>query len=127
LEKAVTGFIRGLFGKSKKDDDAAKEKKDANAYFLDADSSKSFGDIDYMRTAREVRKSFPKGFGETTEVVSSMDKKKAEEQKKAEAEKSEAKEQKIEPKAQFSKSDGVSSASTNMDMFRKMAKDIKKS
>ena len=122
----MTGFIRGLFGKSKKDD-AAGEKKDANAYFLDADSSKSFGDIDYMRTARAVRKSFPKGFGETTEVVSSINKKEAEEEKKAEAEKSETEKQKIEPKAQFSKPDGVASASTNMDMFRKMAKDIRKS
>lgn len=122
----MTGFIRGLFGsKPKKDESAAQAKKDENAYFLDADSSKSFGDIDYMRTAKAVTKSFPKGRGEVTEVVSSIAKIEREEEVKIEAQKQT--EQKIEAQAQFRKPDGISSASTNMDMFRKMAKDIKKS
>jgi hypothetical protein len=119
----VTGFIRGLFGGKKKDDDAQKD----GGYFLDADSSKSFGDIDYMRTAKSVRKSFPKGFGEMTEVVSSMDKKEVVEEEEKQVEKAEVEKLKIEPKAQFGKSEGISSASTSMDMFRKMAKDIRKS
>lgn len=119
----MTGFIRGLFGGKKKDGEAKKD----SGYFLDADSSKSFGDIDYMRTAKAVRKSFPKGLGEVTEVISSMDKKEVAEEEEKQVEKLQAENQKIEPKAQFGKSEGIGSASTNMDMFRKMAKDIRKS
>ena len=32
----------------------------AGAYFLDADQAKTYGDIDYMRTAKAVRRTFPK-------------------------------------------------------------------
>lgn len=128
MEKAVTGFIRGLFGsKSKKEDGEAKAKKDTNAYYLDSDSSKTFGDIDYMRTAKAVTKSYPNGRGEVTEVISSMDKKIVEMEEEIKEETKKQTELKIEPQAQFRKPDGVSSASTNMDMFRKMAKEIKKS
>jgi hypothetical protein len=119
----VTGFIRGLFGgKSKKEESAPQVKKDVNSFFLDNDSAKTFGDIDYMRTAKAVTKSFPNGLGEVTEVISSIDKKavEIEEEKKAKTE------DQIKPEAQFRKPDGISSASTNMDMFRKMAKEIKK-
>ena len=123
----MTGFIRGLFGsKAKKEERAPEVKNDGKAFFLDADSSKSFGDIDYMRTAKAVTKSFPKGLGEVTEVISAMDKKVVaeEEEKKIKTEKQAEKQ--IQPQTQFSKSDGIASASTNMDMFRKMAKEIKK-
>ncbi len=130
----MTGFIRGLFG-SKKDKNASqvddltnsRTKKNDSAFYLDNDSAKTFGDIDYMRTAKAVTKSFPKGLGEVTEVISTYDKNiiDAEEAKKSEAETKA--ETKIESKAQFGKSDGIASASTNMDMFRKMAKNIKKS
>ncbi len=124
----MTGFIRGLFeSKSKKEDGEAKAKKDANSYYLDTDSSKSFGDIDYMRTAKAVTKSFPKGRGEITEVISSMDKKIQEMEEERKEETKKQTQLKIEPQAQFRKPDGISSASTNMDMFRKMAREIKKS
>lgn len=119
----MTGFIRGLFS-SKKDDDN-KAKKEDNAYFLDNDSSKTFGNIDYMKMARTVKKSFPKGFGEVAESTSSIDKKVIKIEEEKEEKKAKA-EEKIEPQAQFRKSEGIASASTNMDMFRKMAKEIKK-
>ena len=122
-ENTVTGFIRGLFGsKGKKSESAPQVKKDVNSYYLDNDSAKTFGDIDYMRTAKAVTKSFPKGLGEVTEVTSSIDKKarELEEEKKVKTE------DQIKPQAQFRKFDGISSASTDMDMFRKMAKEIKK-
>lgn len=121
----MTGFIRGLFGgKAKKEESAPQVKKDFNSFYLDNDSAKTFGDIDYMRTAKAVTKSFPNGLGEVTEVISSMDKKimELEEEKKAKAKT----EDQIEPQTQFRKPDGIGSASTNMDMFRKMAKEIKK-
>lgn len=46
----------GLFGKKNKQEDS--EKKDSD-YFLDQDSAKTFGDINYMRTPKGVRKTFP--------------------------------------------------------------------
>ena len=46
----------GLFGKKDKKDDSDNKE---SAYFLDQDSAKTFGDIDYMRTPKAVRKTFP--------------------------------------------------------------------
>jgi hypothetical protein len=48
------------------------------AFFLDADDAKSLGNIDYMRTAKTIKKTFPgtagrQGF-ETVEIVSSQGK-----------------------------------------------------
>ena len=111
----MTGFIRGLFGK--------KSKKEENAFFLDADSAKTYGDIDYMRTAKTVKKSFPKGLGEVAEAISSLDKAEIDlEEQESTAQKAE----KIEIKPQFKKSEPTVGTSTDMDMFRKMAKEVKK-
>ena len=124
----MTGFIRGLFGsKSKKvGDENAEAKKDSREFFLDADSSKTYGDIDYMRTAKAVRKSYPKTLSnndlEGIEVISSMEKLSSDRAVfNPEVIKSETFSQ-PEPKQQTSKANN----DTNMDMFRKMAKDIKK-
>ncbi len=38
---------------------APKKKKDDNSYFLDADASTSFGDLDYMRESKPIRHTFP--------------------------------------------------------------------
>ena len=46
----------GLFGKKDKKDGSDNKE---SAYFLDQDSAKTFGDIDYMRTPKAVRKTFP--------------------------------------------------------------------
>lgn len=121
----MTGFIRGLFGGKNDDNKADNKKKEDNAYFLDNDSSKTFGNIDYMRMARTVKKSFPKGLGEVEETMSSIDKIDRKGVEVAEEKEVKA-EEKILPQAQFRKPDGIANASTNMDMFRKMAKEIKK-
>ena len=52
----MAGFF-GLFGK-KEEDEGPKD-----AYFLSADDSKTYGDIDYMRTSKTVRKTFVKTVG----------------------------------------------------------------
>ena len=49
----------GLFGKKDKKDDSDNSDNKESAYFLDQDSAKTFGDIDYMRTPKAVRKTFP--------------------------------------------------------------------
>ncbi|MCL2927284.1 MAG: hypothetical protein O4861_23125 [Trichodesmium sp. St16_bin4-tuft] len=70
----MTGFIKGLFGK--KDDNQPKE-----AFFLDADSASSLGDVNFMRKSKTVKRSYPKAAGkindiegETEKSVSSMKK-----------------------------------------------------
>lgn len=53
----MTGFIRGLFSKKKK------PEAPSNAFFLDDDSAKSLGNLDYMRTPNTVRRTFAKSLG----------------------------------------------------------------
>ena len=59
----MTGFIKGLF-KGNKDSGAAPQApapKSGDAFFLEPDDAKTFGDIDYMRQAKTVERTFPKG------------------------------------------------------------------
>jgi hypothetical protein len=58
--------------------DGTENGNSKEAFFLDADDAKSLGNIDYMRTAKTIKKTFPgtagrQGF-ETVEVVSSQGK-----------------------------------------------------
>jgi hypothetical protein len=99
-------------------------KEDANSFFLDADSAKTFGDIDYMRTAKAVRKTFPKTLGakegaELNESTSSMDKVEGGIGSISKA----AKAPEIKPSQEGS---DRRSRDTGMDMFRNMAKNIKR-
>ena len=60
----MTGFIKGLF--SKKNGGAAPQApapapKSGDAFFLAPDDAKTFGDIDYMREVKTVERTFPKG------------------------------------------------------------------
>jgi len=112
----MTGFIRGLFGGKK--DDAGKPVGD---YYLDADSAKTLGDVEYMRKRKKVRRTFPTG-AEVVEEVSSIDKQELTEEV---APKNTTPEPTFEPK----KTAGGTSAEASsviMDIFRKMAKDIKR-
>ncbi|NJL42469.1 MAG: hypothetical protein HC935_01820 [Pseudanabaena sp. SU_2_4] len=100
-------------------------KEDANSFFLDADSAKTFGDIDYMRTAKAVRKTFPKVLGakegaELVEITSSMDKVEGSAGSMPKASKPETE---IKPSQESS---DRRRQDTSMDMFRNMAKNIKR-
>jgi hypothetical protein len=108
----------GLFGK--------KSNKVEGAYFLNPDEAKTFGDIDYMRTSKTTRRTFPKTLsnsegGELIQEVSS--------EKIAKKDSKEV----IKPKSTANNSESDSftprinaKTDTNMDMFRNMAKNIKK-
>ncbi|NEQ72351.1 MAG: hypothetical protein F6K23_04210 [Okeania sp. SIO2C9] len=72
----MSGFIGALFGLfgGKKDDNQPKE-----AFFLDADSASSLGDVNFMRKSIAVKRSYPKAAGkinliegETEKAASSM-------------------------------------------------------
>jgi hypothetical protein len=67
----MTGFIRGLFG-GKKDKPAQPSASAGSSFFLEADEAKSLGDLDYMRTPKAIRRTFPKGVQELNTSVSAM-------------------------------------------------------
>jgi len=77
----MTGFVKRLFGSKPKDVSVTspekKSQSSSSSYFLDEDSAKSLGDVDYMRTAKTVKHTFPKTAGspketEQIKLVSSM-------------------------------------------------------
>jgi len=63
----VTGFIKKLFGSKRQDSEPAAEIikpariERGNAYYLNADDAKTFGNLDYMRSSKTVRHTMPKG------------------------------------------------------------------
>ncbi len=120
----MTGFIRGLFSKKDQPTNDATETE-GNSYFLDADSAKTFGDIDYMRTPKAVKHTFPTLNGvkgaEYVEIVSATDK---EVKNAEEAPSSPSISPKIESK--FEPNRNNVRVDSSMDMFRNMAKEINK-
>ncbi|MDX2255894.1 MAG: hypothetical protein NW214_10285 [Pseudanabaenaceae cyanobacterium bins.39] len=111
----------GLFGKKDKSNSDNQE----SSYFLDQDTAKTFGNIDYMRTPKAVRKTFPTVNGvegaEIVEVVSATEKKEEEilsNQNSTTTEK--ISQPSFEPKKTNIRTD------SSMDIFLNMAKDIKK-
>ncbi len=123
----MTGFIRGLFGGGKKPR-TPKPTKDEKAFFLDENEAQTFGDIDYMRTSKMVKRTFARKKGQTEAVaivrqVSAMD--------KADGRKNDtpAQSQQSQPGvAQSTESEQANrrTADSNMEMFRNMARNIKK-
>jgi len=66
-----------FFGGKKNPDGNPQQKQ--GAYFLDADSAKTYGDINYMRSSKVIKHKFPKTASnraefEEIEAVSAMDK-----------------------------------------------------
>ena len=139
----MTGFIRGLFGGKAQNpgesDRPVRVKrevqkpaaKNGGAFFLDPDDAKSYGDIDYMRTVKTVRRTFAKKRGETGEKesirqISAMDSMRMQENGMPKQQPAAA-ESTFQPTI---KKDTASfdrrKTDTNLDMFRQMAKDMKK-
>jgi hypothetical protein len=118
----MTGFIRGLFGGNK-------ANNNSEAFFLDEDTAKGLGNVDFMRTPKTVKKSYPKAAGslniitgEEEVTVSSIDK----------VDRGEApKPKSIETSTQTTTATSSYTvpprrSSGDLDMFRQMAKNIKK-
>lgn len=140
----MTGFLKGLFrSKPKTEADNSEpapkpqaqkpqtpskpQRSRAEAYYLSADDAKTYGDIEFMRSAKAIRRTFPKTKDgktpERIEKISSLEK---------------AAEQGLIPTAlnttttQSSIEDTLKvaerrKADSSMDMFRNMARDIRKS
>ena len=95
----------------------------AESFFLEPDDAKSMGDIDYMRTAKRVKKSYPTtkawGAGFEQETITSALSKGIQQPSAFE----------IEQKAALDAKPEVAErrkASSDLDMFRKMAKEVRK-
>lgn len=142
----MTGFIRGLFSKRQPDEAANQKpervkpekakpvpqrvKQNSDAYFLDADSATSMGNIDYMRTVKNIKRTYAKGVNgvvpDLNTEVSSMTAKK---QKKLDAAQSSFGAAQPNTTAATPSPEQVRErrrADSSMDMFRNMAKDIRK-
>ncbi|MGD1864913.1 MAG: hypothetical protein ACFB0D_10180 [Phormidesmis sp.] len=137
------GILEFVFGKSAPKDDTAPKQ----AYYLSDDDAKSFGNIDYMRSTKVVKRTFAKQKGkEHMESVRSISATKMTDldgnvssapvsapttfgntdflgDKKSEPAKTESTPSESVPKAERPKR---APSSNDMDMFRNMAKDIRK-
>ena len=60
------GLFEAIFGKGAPKDDTAPKQ----AYYLNDDDAKSFGNIEYMRSNKTVRRTFAKKKGETEHMES---------------------------------------------------------
>lgn len=60
------GILEFVFGKSAPKDDTAPKQ----AYYLSDDDAKTFGNIDYMRSTKVVRRTFAKQKGQTEHMES---------------------------------------------------------
>jgi hypothetical protein len=64
----MIGLIKGIFQRKPSEaseavqpsEPAVKRQPNATAFFLDPDDAKTFGDINYMRTAKSIKRTFPK-------------------------------------------------------------------
>ncbi|MGV0027870.1 hypothetical protein [Phormidesmis priestleyi] len=142
----MTGFLRGLFsgkGKSESEPKAeppkpAKQKpipasKDSNAFFLDANESQTYGNLDYMRASKKVRRTFPKTVDQPDEMEFvqevSATKRIVESGKQVTVPNSVViPRNSQQPVIEVKKDEGGDrrKSDSSMDMFRNMARDIRK-
>jgi hypothetical protein len=135
----MTGFIRGLLGgkKTKNPGEADRPVRQqptieqaGGAYYLEPDDAKSYGNIDYMRSSKTVRRTFARKAGETEakESIRQISAMEAIRQTAAglPAEKTPQAETFSQPVINKTRSYEDRPVDTNLDMFRKMAKELKK-
>lgn len=125
----MAGFF-GIFGR--------KNRTSGDSFYLSPDESKTFGDIDYMRKAKTVRRTFAKsltgGGGESIKEVSSLKTRKrdqfsnqGQQSSLASFNSSSSSSSTTSSSSSFSPSSTKrNNTDTGMDMFRNMAKSIKK-
>jgi hypothetical protein len=129
----MTGFIRGLFSRNNKQPRAPKPPKQTGAFFLSEDDAKTFGDIDYMRSSKVVKRTFARKKGQTEELesvrqISAMEKRNIDgntfTSPLTQSQMASSESQPSTDTSQFQRR--TAKTDTSMDMFRNMAKDIKK-
>jgi hypothetical protein len=146
----MTGFIRGLFnGKAKAESEPKSEPKveaqkpikqrpipvqrDSSAFFLDSNEAQTYGNLEYMRAAKKVKRTFPKTADQPEEMEFiqevSATKRIIETGKQVSIPNSVVKPQDSQqPAIEVQPDPGTQrrKADSSMDMFRNMAKEIRK-
>ncbi len=130
----MTGFLNRLFKRQGKADQppqedtsqAAKPKQKSQAFFLDPDDAKSYGDIDYMRTSRTVRRTFMGGKYELVQEVSADIKKEVDEPTPSQPTDSTPASNSTASSPPPSTTQPPRRGGSDMDRFRNMAKDLGK-
>lgn len=120
----MTGFIRGLFGRG----DNGEQR---GSYYLDSDEAKTFGDINYMRSAKTVKRTFAKKKGvkeemESVRQISAMDAVEVQENGLPVAKSPKASQPKPSVSSFDTKVSERRKSDDSMDMFRNMARDMKR-
>jgi hypothetical protein len=125
----MTGFIRGLFGGKDKAEQPKAPDSQAS-FYLNPDDAKTFGNIDYMRSSKTVKRTFARKKGVTGELESIRKVSATESQRLREdgtPEPKAAEQMKPSPEAKNEETSfNRRQFDTNLDMFRNMAKDMKK-
>jgi hypothetical protein len=139
----MTGFIRGLLGgkKAKNPGEADRPVRQQptieqaeSAFYLDPDDAKSYGNIEYMRSSKTVRRTFARKAGEIGEKeriwsVSAMEAIRLQENGLPQQKSPQAdtfSQPVINPVNNQEPSLERRKVDTSLDMFRQMAKDMKK-
>lgn len=121
----------GLFGRKAKyveeiDPNAPREEVKKEAFFLETDDAKSLGNVEYMRTPFKIKRSFPKIMGsqgaEIVREVSAMEAKKLQ----ANGEPASTPKPSSSEVTSTPANNDRRSSDNSLDMFRQMAKDLKK-
>lgn len=118
--------MAGLFGKTKYIDDPSPDESQPTqkneAFFLDPDEAKTLGDINFMRTPNVIKRSFAKtlkgGGGKTIISVSSLSIDSVEGQLPTT--------DTPPPSPETNGKSDRNQSDSSLDIFRKMAKDLKK-
>lgn len=140
----MTGFIRGFFSKLKsneagapapapverpKKEKAARPPRASDAFFLDANEAQTYGNSEYMKASKKTRRTFPKTLDnpEAKEYIQELSAMGRIVDGKAQIEIVPATESQMtnSPTIEI-QSTPRRSGGSDMDMFRKMAKDIRK-
>ncbi len=133
----MAGFLRRLFGPKDSADSkpqapkAPKPPRGNQAFYLDPDDAKSYGDADYMRTARTVKRTFMGGKYEFVQEVSSSEAKATPDTLSPKSKESTT----AHPSSDSAPSSNATPSTpaterrrggSDLDMFRNMAKDLGK-
>jgi hypothetical protein len=136
----VTGLIKKLFGSKSQPDKTASEPapppvvpvqtNNGRAFYLESDDAKTLGDLNYMRSSRSVRKTFPKAkFGADNELVRTISATEAARLGIDPAQLGATSKANPEASSQSASAESVSErrrGDSSLDRFRSMAREIKK-
>ncbi|MCW6034999.1 hypothetical protein K4A83_01750 [Spirulina subsalsa FACHB-351] len=119
----------GLFGGKKNQDSEAGSAEQSGAFFLDADSAKTLGNTEFMRRRNTIKRTFPgvrgqKGFAVVKEVSSSEEVDLSSGTPKVVTSADNSTPAASEPNSSVTPTRRASD--NKMDMFRQMAKDMKR-